>query len=206
MAKTDNYYFDTFVSGIKVSKEAAVYLLNFVENFDPDKLEMAVQEIHAIEHSGDALKHNLVKEVSKAFITPLDREDILKLSHTIDDVTDSIEDILVNLYIRNIRSINDNIITLSKLLVECCDASITMLSELKNFKKSKVLPELLIGVNKIEEQADVLYHGYMRSLCTEQSDALRILQWSKIYKHFEQCFDACEDVADIVESIIIENT
>ena len=206
MAKNDNYYFDAFVNGLKVSKEAAVYLENFIENFDADKLEMAVREIHAIEHSGDALKHNLVKEVSKAFITPIDREDILKLIHTIDDVTDSIEDILVNLYIRNVRSSNENIVTLSQLLVECCDATIEVLKELKNFKKSKTMPELLISVNKIEEQADVLYHGYMRKLYTEQSDALRILQWSKIYKYFEQCFDACEDVADIVESIIIENT
>lgn len=206
MAKNDNYYFETFVKGIKVSKKAAEYLNSFLENFDTENLENAVKEIHAIEHSGDALKHDLVREVSKAFITPLDREDILKLSHTIDDVTDSIEDILVNIYIRNIRSTNDSVKVLSKLLVKCCDATVLVLEELKNFKKSKTMPELLIAVNKIEEEADELYHNYMRTLYTEQSDALRILQWSKIYKYFEQCFDACEDVADIVESIIIENT
>ena len=206
MAKTDNYYFESFVNGIKTSKQAAVYLHNFMENFDIAKLENAVQEIHAIEHSGDALKHELVKEVSKAFITPLDREDILKLSHTIDDVTDSIEDILVNIYIRNITSVGDEVKTLTKLLVDCCDATIATLEELKNFKKSKVMHELLIAVNKIEEEADELYHKNMRNLYTEQTDVLKILQWSTIYKYFEQCFDACEDVADIVESIIIENT
>lgn len=206
MAKHDNYYFNTFVKEIKVSKKAAEYLNDFLENFNIKNLENAVKEIRAIEHSGDTIKHGLISEVSKAFITPLKREDILKLSHTIDDVTNAIEDVLINIYIRNIRNTNDSIKVLSRLLVKCCNASVLVLEELKNFKKSKRMPTLLIAVNKIEEQADKLYHSYMRTLYTEQSDALRILQWSNIYKHFEQCFDACKDVADFVESIIIENT
>lgn len=206
MAKNDNYYFDTFVSCIKISKEAAEYLVNALENFDPEKLETQVAELHAIEHSADRLKHSLVKEVAKAFITPLEREDILKLSHTIDNVTDSIEDIIINFYMRNIRSVDENTVVLAKLVVDICDATIKLLEEFRNFKKSKIIPELLIEVNKIEEQGDALYRNSMRTLYTEQSDALRILQWTKIYKYFERCFDACEDVADIVESIIIENT
>ena len=206
MAKNDNYYFDNFVNCIRISKEAAEYLKGVLENFDPDKLETQVAELHAIEHKGDKLKHALVKQVAKAFITPLEREDILKLSHTIDNVTDSIEDIVINLYMRNIRRSDESLLTLVNLLIDCCEATCAMLEEFRNFKKSKLLAEKLIYINSIEEQADGLYRGYMRQLHKEQSDALRILSWSKIYNYFERCFDACEDVAYIVESLIIENS
>ena len=181
MAKNDNNYFDNFVNCIRISKEAAEYLKGVLENFDPDKLETQVAELHAIEHKGDKLKHALVKQVAKAFITPLEREDILKLSHTIDNVTDSIEDIVINLYMRNIRRSDESLLTLVNLLIDCCEATCAMLEEFRNFKKSKLIAEKLIYINSIEEQADGLYRGYMRQLHKEQSDALRFLSWSKIY-------------------------
>jgi hypothetical protein len=206
MSKNDSFYFDNFVNCIEVSKEAAVYLHGVLEKYNPAVLKEQVDEMHRIEHKGDQLKHLLMSEVARAFITPLEREDIVALSHKIDNVTDSVEDILINFYITNIRVVDDSAIKLSGLLIDCCKATSEMMSEFHNFKKSKKLPELLIEINRLEEQADNYYIEYMRRLHTENAEPLRIISWTGVYRYFERCFDACEDVADIVESIIIENT
>ena len=204
--KTEDFYFDSFVRGIDAACDAAYLVRNVLASYDAGQLPERLKELHAIEHRGDEVKHALVEEVSRAFITPLERDDIMTLSQAVDQVTDSVEDILIRLYITGVRRLRSDTADLAELLIKCVEATRQMLQEFRNFKKSKKLAEYIILINHIEEEADALYMSCMRQLHAGVQDLFQIVVGREIYDFFEKCFDACEDVADIVESITIGNT
>lgn len=204
--KTDEFYYANFVASMSVAREAAELLRDILKNFDRNMLPRQLEQMHEIEHKGDRSKHELVAELSSAFIAPLERDDMIELSQNIDNVTDSIEDILIHLYITNIADIRPGALQFTEVLIRCCNATKQMLEEFRHFKKSKELRTWVIEVNRIEEEGDELYINLMHELHVSGCSALEILSWREVYEFFEKCCDACEDVADIVESIAIGNT
>lgn len=206
MSKKDNFYYDNFVESAAVSCEAAVMLKDILSTFSVDTLPENKIKLHEIEHKGDSKRHEMTNVLVRAFITPLEREDILKLSQLIDDVTDCIEDILIRIYINNVTSIRPDSIEFASIVIRCCEAMKEMLVEFPNFKKSKKLNELIIEINNLEELGDDMYVDCMRRLHTTSTDPFETIAWREIYEFFEKCCDTCENVADIIESIAIGNT
>ena len=206
MSKKDNFYYNNFVESAAVSCEAAVMLKDILSTFSVDTLPENKVRLHEIEHKGDDKRHEMTNVLVRAFITPLEREDILKLSQLIDDVTDCIEDILIRIYINNVTSIRPDSIEFADILIRCCVAMKEMLEEFPNFKKSKKLNELIIEINNLEELGDDMYVNCMRKLHTTSTDPFETIAWREIYEFFEKCCDTCENVADIIESIAIGNT
>ena len=204
--KNEDFTFDAFVRGIEASCDAAAMVHDAIINYDPEKLPAQLEDLHAIEHRGDEVKHELVSKVSRAFITPLERDDILTLIQAVDSVTDSVEDILIRMRITGVRRMRSDAADFAKLLVRCTDATRQLLQEFRHFKKSKKLNEYIILVNHIEEEGDAMYMEAMRRLHTGVEDLLQLVIWREIYDFFERCFDACEDVADILENMAIGNT
>ncbi|NLH01720.1 MAG: DUF47 family protein [Clostridiales bacterium] len=204
--KTDSFYFNNFIESAEISCEAAAMLKSVLENFDVKTLPENKIKIHEIEHKGDDKRHEITQALVRAFITPIERDDILKLSQYIDDVTDSIEDIIIRIYINNVKQIRPDSIEFADLVIRCCTAMKAMFEEFPKFKKSKKVEELIIEINRLEELGDDMYVECMRNLHTTSTDPLEIIAWREIYGFFEICCDTCENVADIVESIIIGNT
>jgi len=206
MSKKDDFFYQNFVESAEISCEAARALKKILLNFDADKLEENMAMLHEIEHKGDSKRHDVTKAVVRAFITPIEREDILKLSQNIDDVTDVIEEILIRIYINNVTAIRTDALAFMDIIIACCNSMKEMLQEFPNFKKSKKLSEHIIDINRMEEDGDALYVRCMRELHTTETDPLVIIAWREIYEFFEKCCDTCENVADIIESIAIGNT
>lgn len=204
--KKDNFFYQNFKESIAISLEAAEYLKTVLASFDAGQLETHLEKMHEIEHKGDAKKHEMTEELVRAFITPIERDDLYDLSMDIDDVTDSIEDILIHMYINNITSLRPKVIEYADLLIQSCTKLQMILEELENFKKSKTLKDLLIEVNHLEEIGDSMYCENMHNIMATEKDPIQLLAWREVYECFELAYDACEDVADVVESIIIENT
>ena len=140
----------------------------------------------------------------KAFITPIEREDIIALSHHIDDVTDKIEEVLIRVYINNVQEMCQEVFLMLDVVIECCEELQTLLKEFKNFKHSKELKPSIIRMNTLEEKEDELFISSMRKLHVEEQDVRNIIAWREIYTYLEKCADACEHVADIVGSVAIE--
>lgn len=204
--KYESFYYNNFCEGAEISYEAAEKLQNVLNSFNYNELEENLNQIHLIEHKGDEKKHEMFSELVKAFITPIERDDIMNLSEKIDNVTDCIEDILIHIYINNLKEIRDNCCEFVSLLVKCCETMVKMLKEFSNFKKSKALKELIIEMNNLEETGDKLYISAMRELHETEKDPIKIIAWRQIYTYFEKSFDACEVVADIIDNIVIANT
>lgn len=204
--KQDQFYFDNFISCADYACQAAKILNSSMKNFDKDKLEEELDTIHKVEHAADTKKHEMLDVLAKAFITPIDRDDIMELSACLDNVTDKIEDVLLRMYCNNVSNVYPEAIQLSEIIIKCCEEMRDMLSEFKDFKHSKTLHKMIIAINTLEEEADRLFIDNMRRLHTTETDPMQIIKWREIYIYLEKCTDACEHVADVVERVKMSNT
>ncbi len=206
MAKGDKFYFENFVSSTEISKKAANYLVECLENYNADNIEEMLKSMHEIEHSADVKKHEMGEALAKAFVTPVDREDLDMLSHKLDDVVDLIEEVLQKFYIYDVKVINPSAIEFAKIIVKSCDILSEIMTEFESFKKSKKIRELIVELNDVEEDCDKLYLTSMRDLTKNCKDVLEIIAWRKIFESLEECSDACEHVSECVASVIMKNT
>ena len=140
------------------------------------------------------------------FITPIEREDIVSLADSIDSVTDAIEDVLIRLYIFNIKGLRLESLAFADVILNCCNALKNAVDEMKNYKRSTTIKSLIIEVNRLEEEGDKLYITAVRDLFLNSKDTIEIVSWREAFEHFEKCCDACEDVADIIETVIMKNS
>ena len=175
--KPDSFYFDNYVACADLAVQAAELLIKIFENFDPAQIHGMLEEMHAIEHAADKKHHELEDALLTAFITPLEREDLDLMSCSLDTVLDRIEGAMKDLMV-----------------------------ELPNYRKSKTLRELVIQINTIESEADELYINAMRNLHVNGKDPLEVIAWRDVYAFLEYCADCCENVADVVDSIVMKNS
>lgn len=206
MAKGDKFYFENLVGSTALSKEAAVYLVSCLESYDPENIQKMLGLMHSIEHNADAKKHEMNEALAKAFVTPVDREDLDMLSHQLDDVTDKIEEILQMFYIYNIPSIHPAAVEFAKRIVRCCELLCDLMAEFENFKRSKKIHGLIVRINDVEEECDKLYLSSMRELTKSSENVLLTISWREIYACLESCVDACEHVSECVGTVIMKNT
>ncbi len=206
MAKGDKFYFENFSECAVLAKEAANYLVECLENYDADKITEMLEKMHTFEHQADIKKHEMTETLAKAFVTPVDREDLDMLSQQLDNVSDTLEEILQKFYIFNVQKIEPAAIEFAKNLVRGCELLVQIMGELENFKKSKNMLSLIISCNDVEEECDKLYLATTNYITKKTTDALEAIAWYKIFDCFEACADACEHVSDCVGSIIMKNS
>ena len=206
MAKGDKFYFENFVECANLAKDAANYLVKCLKNYDPSKINDMLREMHVYEHNADKKKHEMNEKLAKAFVTPVEREDLDMLSHEIDNVLDTLEEALQKLYIYDVKVIEPSAIEYAGNIVRACDSLCAIMAEFENFKKSKKIHSLIVECNDIEEECDKLYLASMRDITKRNADFITTIAWYKVYDCFEACADACEHVGEAVASIIMKNT
>lgn len=204
--KQDAFYFDTFTACLDDACQAARLLDGVMQDFDPARIKEKLDEMHAIEHAADDKKHELLNVLAKAFITPIEREDIILLSQNIDEVTDKIEDVLLRIYCNNVQAIRADALEISEVVIRSCEEAKLMVAEFADFKRSKMLHDHIVRINTLEEEADRRFIASMRTLHTECDDVFQIIIWREIFIYLEKCVDACEHVADTIESIVMKNS
>ncbi len=206
MKKNNFNYFDAFANLSKYSHKLAISLHETLSNFDPSDISTRVKKAHDIEHSADNAKHDIMNRLLKEFLPPIESEDITSLTQEIDDVTDSLEDVLIFVDMFNIQTIRPEALKFTELLVSCTKAMDEALEEFKNWKSSKKLHDYIIEVNRLEEIGDSLYIDIMRNLYQTSKDPIELMTWTEILQRLERCADNCEDVANIIETIVMKNS
>ncbi len=208
MAKKTAYnYFNFFIEMAGCAHNAADYLKKCFANFESENIKTMLDEMHEIEHSADLKKHEMSEKLLREFLPPIDRDDIMELSASLDQVVDGIEDVVLRLYMFDIRSLRDEAKQMADIVVALCNELTELLADFEGFKKN--LPDLkehIIAINNLEEQADKIYIEAMRTLYTGTASAAELCAWKEIYDFLERCCDRCEHVADAVETVIMKNS
>lgn len=207
MTKLKDYdYFNNFLELIGYSYQSALMLHDVTKNYHAKALEKYIKDMHEIEHAADLSKHVMMQRLAAEFIAPIEREDIVHLAQHIDTITDCIEDVLITLHMYNISHIKPEFNKFTNVIVQCCSTLITAMKEFSNFRKSQILKDKLIEVNRLEETGDTLYYDTVHQLYQNVQNPIELFVWSDIYAKLEKCTDACEHTADIMESIIMKNS
>ena len=209
MAKENFYYLNRFRKLTKKAIEEADILINIFENFNgTEHMLEDMQKAHEIEHSGDDINHEIFKQVTADFITPIDREDILSLAGNLDNVLDAIEVSIQHVYMYDIHSVHKDAIEFAKLVKQACVALDECIEALYNIKKDRTqLREKIVKVNEVEESADILYMDVIRNLYTQDHDKpVKIMTWSRIFHNMEDVCDSCEHATDVVNTVLLKNS
>ena len=206
MAKEKNDYFRLVEEQVAYCVQASDLLEEILCDFSARKLTEQREKMHAIEHKADEIHHDILTKLSAEFITPIDQEDILHLVQIIDDVTDALDEVVLDFYMYHVKSVPINADELSKFVNRCVKALHAAVKELKNFKKPSALRALLVNVNTIEGEADAAYTEAIHNLFTVASDHKDLIGGKAILESLENCCDLCEHASDVIEQIIIKNT
>lgn len=201
--------FDYFAALVRMGEyalEEAKLLREIAGAYDPDALEENHRRMHALEHACDGEKHLLTTALVRDFLPPIDRDDLFRLSHVTDNLTDSVESVTAFFYMADIRTLRADTTEFVDLIISMCQSAVDMLREFRNFKKSAKLKEYIITLNDQEEQGDRLYAAAMRRLSQSDADARTVSEWRSVYRNFENCCDAAESLADNIESVVMKNT
>ena len=206
MKKSDMIYFDGFRDCVDCACRAARFLEKVLVDYNIDTVKDQMDQLHELEHEGDTKKHEITRILTKAFITPIEREDIVELSGKIDDITDSIEDVLMHIYVCQVPEIRPTAIEMVKVAIACCETLIVIMEEFADFKHSKKLNQNIIKINDLEEEGDRLYIKSMYDLHKNCTNPLEVIAWRDIFGYIEKCIDKCEDTADIVQMVVMKNS
>ena len=205
MAKKNNNYFELLAMQVRCCVKASELLVNILDGYSSEKLNNQRELMHEIEHNADDLHHEILMKLSREFITPIDQEDILRLVQIIDDVTDALDEVVIDMYMYNVVKLPDDTLQLAKTVNRCVQALEDSIGELKNFKKPDRLRNLLIEVNSIESEADAIYVEAVHRLFTSDIGVREIIGGRAIYESLENCCDLCEHAADVIEQTVIKN-
>ena len=179
---------------------------NYNKNSNEGELQKKLDEIHAIEHKGDIAHAEIVTELNRAFITPIDREDIFSVAENIDRVTNAVENVAFRLWMFDIKELRSDIHDFTDLIVKCVDKTNEIIAEFKNYKKSKTLSELIRQAYEYENDGDRIYRNAVRNLFATEKDPIETQKWREFYHDMEKCFDACSDLAGSVERAAVKNS
>jgi predicted phosphate transport protein (TIGR00153 family) len=172
---------------------------------DYTKLAEIVRELKEIEHKGDRITHDIIHRLNKSFITPLDREDIIAIASRLDSVIDVIHGTADRMLIYRIRRIDKPLVTMTELLVQATKAVCQAFELLPSGKHSEILPHC-VEINRIEDIADAINRQAIGELLDNDAmNTLEVIKLKEIYEHLEDCIDLCEDLADILEGVVIKN-
>lgn len=198
----EDQYFDLFLQMTNYIVEAVGELRDMLNDKQPNYSEYS-QRIKRLEHACDELTHTISTKLNKSFITPFDREDIYLMSSALDDIVDLIDDAARAIIIFDVREIKSYAQDLASVLEKMAEQLREIVAMLR---KPKNLTQRLVEVHRLENDGDDIYHNAIAELFHEERDPLTVLKWKEIYEKLEAAIDRCENVANIIESVIIKHS
>jgi uncharacterized protein len=157
-----------------------------------------------LEHECDSITHDIIDKLNRTFITPFDREDIHSLAHELDNVVDMLYTTSKRLRLYKLKTVNQDLIQFSELIIQSVSALSRGISAMRNHKNPKNIYEACIEVNQIENMGDQLRDSTILKLFEKTKDPLKIIKWKEIFEGVETVLDICEDIANLMESILVK--
>lgn len=200
-------YFEAFERLSVLAVQESELLIETIENFESaEQLKSVMDRAHEIEHSGDLINHDIFQNVATDFITPIDREDIISMAQSLDDIIDYVEDVMQRFYMYDVHFMHKDALDFAHLIRQGCKALNKAMEDFQNFKKSKKFKALIVDINTYEEEADALLMRVIHDLHTvDRDNPMRVLVWSQIFSRLEKCSDSTEHAADVMSTILLKN-
>jgi predicted phosphate transport protein (TIGR00153 family) len=194
-------FFSKFVEMSENIHAGAAAMVALLENYT--NVGVQAEVIKGLEHKGDTMTHSLMTKLNQTFITPLDREDIHELSSKIDDVLDLVDAVASRLVTYRVDRIRPGVAELAKILMQSTEE---IVKAVKVLERPDHILEHCIEINRLENEGDRLSRALIAQLFVEEKDPVQIIKWKEIIETLETAIDKCEDVANVIESVVIKSS
>jgi len=201
LPKSSNF-FDLFDAQAGFMVNAATFFKELVAKGGID--ESSFQKMKDIEHKADKVAHDIIDQLNKTFITPFDREDIHSLTKELDNVVDMVYTITNRLRVYKITGVDRNLVEFATVIEQSTQQAALAVRGLRNMKNSKAVLEACVETNRLENVGDSMRDLMLAELFEKVKDPIYIIKWKEIYQDAETVLDICEDVAHVVESILVK--
>ncbi len=201
----DTSFFDLFDQLAGKVLDAARKLEEMLERWD--NLEVRVREMKNLEHECDAITHRTFDKLNMTFITPLEREDIHELASRLDDIVDHIDSTASRLVIYGVKKPTDEAKLLAQVLTRTCIEVQKAVAGLRNLKDPAQLSRTSVEINRLENESDDILRLALKRLFERQNgDVLEVIKLKEIYEKLESAVDRCEDVANVIQAVVLRHT
>jgi predicted phosphate transport protein (TIGR00153 family) len=195
-------FFDLFDKQADIMVNAVTCFENFAENGNFD--DECIEKLRQIEHEADTIAHDIIDSLNRTFITPFDREDIHSLANELDDVVDLIYAISKRMRLYKLKGKNRDIIEFAHLIMRSVQSLSLAVKGLRNHRQPQQIKEACIEINKIENISDQLRDTVIQKLLESKKNPITIIKYKEIYELLETVLDVCEDISNIVVSILVK--
>ena len=196
-------FFDLLDEASVNAQKAAAAFRELVTHWSPTSPQF--EHIRDLEHEGDRMTHEVIDKLNRTFITPIDREDILSLVSEIDDVVDIIQATTDRMELYNIKESTPFLAKMADVLVKSTEAVGKAVRSLRDLSHSRRTLDFCIEANRLENEGDAILKDALRELFSDHKDVLEIMKWKEIYEAAEFATDKCEDIANVIEGIVVKN-
>ena len=200
----EKVFFDLFEQAAGILTEAAALLVQTMGRFD--QISENARRMERLEHNADQITHEIMARLNRTFITPFDREDIYRLASAIDDVVDFIEATTERFILFKVTSINPPAQELSKVILQQAQEIDRVVPKLRRLDHGNIMPHC-IEINRLENVGDRLVRGALAELFENKNGTtpIDIIKWKELYDLLESATDKAEEVAVVIESIVLKN-
>ncbi|MFM1998072.1 MAG: hypothetical protein RL204_19 [Bacteroidota bacterium] len=199
-------FFDLFAEDTANLVEQARVFNTLFSTHDKDQQQAIIRKVKELETVGDEITHKIFLELSSNFITPFDREDIHALATSLDDIADYIHGSASRIELYNVKEFSKTMEMLSEVIVKQVIEIDAAVKDMKNMRNAQRVREAIIRVNSLENHADDLFDEAIGRLFAEEVPALELIKIKEVLANLETATDKCEDVANVLESILVKNS
>lgn len=203
LVKKEEAFFEMFeratrnlIASVQVFEEA-------VKDFG--QLERGVQRLDELEHEGDIITHEIMDKLNRTFITPLERDDIHAITAGVDDVLDLTEEVADRIYLYKLPKPTSHLVEMAKILAQAAAEAAKAINSLKDLKRPRRILDYTIEINRLENEGDMLMKHAMVELFEKNESPMEVIKWKEVYESLEKAIDKCEDLAVVIEAVVVKN-
>jgi len=203
LVKKEEAFFDMFERATKNLCASVDVFLEMIKDFST--LEKGVQKLDELEHEGDIITHEIMDRLNRTFITPIDRDDIHAIAAGIDDVLDLTEEVADRIFLYKLEKPTQYLVQMAQILHQSVMEVAKAITSLRDLKRPRRILDYAIEINRLENEADMLLKMAMVELFERAPSPLEIIKWKEVYESLEKAIDKCEDMAVVIESVVVKN-
>jgi hypothetical protein len=202
MIPREQKFFDLFDELATKIEEGGELFLDMVEHYEYS--EPKIVKLKELENEADVITHKTYEKMHKTFLTPIDREDISALVNKMDSILDMIEASAARMSLYKVKFLAKEIIDQAKILNKAIKKVKYIVHAMKNMKNAKMILDACVEINTLENEGDIVMRMTMTRLFEQEKDPIELIKWKEIFERIEEAIDVCEDVANVVEGIVLK--
>jgi predicted phosphate transport protein (TIGR00153 family) len=206
MVPKNGLFFDLFAEDTANLVDQAKKFNQLFLTSEKGELNAIIRDIREFEHKGDEMTHKIFLELADNFITPFDREDIHALATSIDDIADYINGCASRIQLYGVTEFSKSMELMSEVLLKQVIEIDTAIRDLRNMRNAQRVRDAIVRINSLENHADDIFDEAIARLFSEQDNAMVLIKQKEVLSSLETATDKCEDVANVLESILVKNS